>query len=288
MHTRSLERQVGTSSAEKATLFFQYSIMNKLLANFCTALCKNTELIARFYFPGCVLSSTEHSTMFLLQLTTLESLNFSAIWGNGGAVKSDEEVGPQRTVVLQSAPVSAPSSAKLPDPKPQEKLIFEQPKPSVEVRDTTSTLFGNFDSSAPLTFSLKPKATATPSFSHAFVPMGSTTTAAPVDTGLAPASSEAFVFQPIRISTPPPQEDATRTPAPTSSPIHRSQTITPPVIEQPRRSSQSLPPPNPASDRSSPSEELQSIAAHVEAPALSVTPTPGSAKKRVKKRTVDL
>lgn len=290
MHTRSLERRMGTSPAEKATLFFQYSIMNKLLANFCTALTKNKELVNRFYFPGCVLSSAEHTSMFLLQLTTLESLNFSAIWSSGEATRLDDETVPQRTVVLQSAPASAPSSAKVIAPPSYDKPIFEQPKPVAEPRDAASTLFGGFDASAPLTFSLKPKAAPTPSFSHAFVPMGSTTATHSATPSTAPPSSDSFVFQPRRTSTPPPQEEPVRAPVAASPPMNRSQTITPPPVDPPRRASQSLPPSSsPAPGRpTTPTPEHMSLAAELEAPALTVAPVPGSAKKRAKKRTVDL
>ena len=290
MHTRSLERRVGASSSEKATLFFQYSIMNKLLANFCAALTKNSDLISRFYFPGCVLSSAEHSSMFLLQLNTLESLNFSAIWTDGSTSKDVEELGPQRTIILQSAPTNSPPSGRLAAPVIQEKPVIEAPKPIVEPRDTTATLFGGLDASAPLTFSLKPKASATPSFTHAFVPMVPASSTPPAPTTSAPASVDNIPFQAARISTPPPQESPSPVLSPASTPIHRSQTITPPpVVEPPKRSSQSLPPSNPVPERAStPNAELMSIAAEVEAPMLANSAVPGSAKKRAKKRTIDL
>jgi len=311
-HTRSLERRAGLSPLDKSTQFFQYAIMNKLLSNFCASLVKNAEVISKYYQPGCIMSSAEHSTMFVLQLSTLESLNFWSLWGSQDGVRgnmSGSEEGPQKTAVLQSAASLSPSSTstKLAHSQSQESMPKQEPR-QPEMRSSTSTLFGGpFDAQAPLTFSLKPRSAPSPSFSHAFVPMTSPTPPSHIEAST-PTPSASPISAAVIASSPSPQ------PRPMKD-ISFSTTIQDSVTIQEEKALSHVPSPVPAPLRSSSNDivrsksesaplaqaphELTSIAAEVEAPILETSSSPlssssssvatlGSAKKRPKKRTIDL
>jgi hypothetical protein len=162
-------------------------------------LIKNGPLLEKNYYPDSIMLSSEHSTMFVLQLTTLECLNFSSIWNDQSSPTSRFESGPQKTSILTAsssfiAP-SAPSSLTIPFLSSQKPLSEPAKLPLTEKKDNSSQILFS-DAQTPLTFSLKPKTNPSASFTQAFAPNPLSTTAETTEKP-SPSSSTPFSFSPV-------------------------------------------------------------------------------------------